>query len=698
MGVDSTSHLYKVIFMVKSFREHGYVPFWTPDWYGGTPLLLLYPPLTYYICFILSLGGLDPVSSYKVVEAIFYLMAPYSIYILGKELGLTETEGWIAALLLSYSPAIIDNMLFYDRLPTVLSIPLLCLYLAYFHRSYRDKFRIRPWIGSTVFLALLILVHHLSALIAVLISIIAIASSLFDFRRIIRGSGSLISSCAASLGISSLWLMPFLDASKFVSDNPFYNRNVLDLSWGKLSFLVMESLVNFGPLHFILAMIMLGLLICKLFKRGKYFFLGFVSIFFSGLALFELGLNLSVPILKMASQSIVALLFIIMMAVSIILTRKVKNRSYGFLSLWFLVFLWFGLGGFMVPFVSENSPPFMKFPVIPYIWSKLDVHRFWLYLSIPGSILAAPPLSKTLRKAKLNRRCRWMASSLLLVLAAGGFVKAAWTLTHPINEYLPRDYTIANQDIPEGIIRYLSSDPWNGRILAVHCPFWIYLLPLHVDGKMLVDGWYPQGKILKPLYDINDYRLDDLEAASNDSERISYWRNLINDSEILGINWILIGGSNETLKSLLISGSGFREVYSEPYGEGSITIYRSVVRHSLVSWEPYLPGEITYIRIAPDRIRLEFSGDFESLNVTVREAYFPTWNARSDGSEIEVSRDDLNFISLHLNRSSYGLKGEGGIEMYHVYDWRLPISLSLVSLTFLLALSIYAIVVKKRDE
>ncbi|MEM2122383.1 MAG: 6-pyruvoyl-tetrahydropterin synthase-related protein [Candidatus Bathyarchaeia archaeon] len=477
MGVDSTSHLYKVIFMVKSFRENGYIPFWTPDWYGGTPLLLLYPPLTYYLCFILSLGGLDPVSSYKIVEAIFYIMAPYSIYILSRELGLAETEGWTAALLLSLSPAIIDNMLFYDRLPTVLSIPLLCLYLTYFHRSYRDKFHMRSWIASTILLASLILTHHLSALIAVLISITAISSSLPALKKTIRGFGSLASTCAASLGLSSLWLIPFLYASKVVADNPFYNRNVMDLSFGKLSFLIRESIVNFGPLHFTLAMTMLGILAHKTVKNGKYLSLGFASIFLSGLALFELGVKNNLPTLKMASQTIIVLLFASSTIGSIILMRKLKHQSYSFLSLWFLIFLWFGLGGFMVPFVSNMSPPFIELPLIPYIWSKLDVHRFWLYLSIPGSLLAAPILLKALKKAKFNHKYTWVASSLLLILAIGGFIKAAWTLTHPINKYLPRDYTIANQEIPEGIIQYLSSDPWNGRILAVHCPFWIYLLP-----------------------------------------------------------------------------------------------------------------------------------------------------------------------------------------------------------------------------
>ncbi|MGC8961150.1 MAG: 6-pyruvoyl-tetrahydropterin synthase-related protein, partial [Candidatus Bathyarchaeia archaeon] len=609
----------------------------------------------------------------------------------GREMGLAETEGWTAALLLSLSPAIIDNMLFYDRLPTLASIPLLCLHLTYFNRSYKGgRIRLKPWIASTILLTLLILTHHLSALIAALISLTAILSSILDLRRALQGLTSLILSCGASLVLSSLWIIPFLDASRFISENPFYNRNVMDLSFGKVSFFLKESVVNFGPIHFILAMTMLGILTYKLIKRGKYLYLGFISTFLLGLTLFEIGVERDLPILKMASQSITALLFASAIG-SIILIGKRGYRGYGFLSLWFLIFLWFGLGGFMVPFTGEMSPPFMRVPLIPYIWSKLDVHRFWLYLSIPGSILAAPLLSKVLGKARFDRKYMWVAFSIILLLAAGGSIKAAWTLTHPINDYLPQDYTIANQEIPEGIMQYLSSDPWDGRILAIHCPFWIYLLPLYMEGKTLIDGWYPQGKILEPLYKINDYRLIDLEATSNDTERIKYWRNLINDSDNLGVNWILIGGSNESLKSLLIQGTEFKQVYTEPYGKGNITIYKSIVKHSLVSWSPSPPGEISLIRVAPDKMRLEFSGNFNSLNITVREAYFPTWRARIDGREVPVSKDSFNFISLKID----GPINDGSIDIYHLYDWSIPFSLSIISWASLLSLSVYEMMSKR---
>ncbi|MEM2122384.1 MAG: hypothetical protein QXE79_01980 [Candidatus Bathyarchaeia archaeon] len=95
---------------------------------------------------------------------------------------------------------------------------------------------------------------------------------------------------------------------------------------------------------------------------------------------------------------------------------------------------------------------------------------------------------------------------------------------------------------------------------------------------------------------------------------------------------------------------------------------------------------------------MEFSGDSASLNITMREAYFPTWNARSNEGEIKVSRDDLNFISLNIDGLSDGSMNRCRIEMYHLYDWHIPFSLTLTSLAFLLILSIYAIMVKKVDD
>ncbi len=687
MGVDSASHLYKVLFIHRSFKSYGYVPFWTPDWYGGTPILFLYPPLGYFTCFIISLSGLDPISAYKVVEAGFYLIAPYTIFRLGNELGFSSVEGWLASLIFSLSPAVVENLLFYDRFPNILSIPILCLYLVYFYRSFKKGFELRSAVISALLLASLILIHHLSALIAVLISLIALLTSIFESKRFTSCLGALSFTLPASLGLSAIWTVPFINASRFISENPFYNRNVIDATFAKFTFFINNSVISgFGVIHLALALTMLVMLIQKPDRWGRYLFMSLICALMAGLALFELGIIINSPALKICSQSIVVAAFILMIAGLILNLKESKVLSYTFVSIWFLIFLWFGLGGFMVPLSGEMSPPFVAVPLTSYIWSRLDVHRFWLYLTLPASILAAPVTLKIVEKIKIRRFYKWIALTIIVVLVAGGSIKATWSLTHPINERLPQDYTPINQNIPTGIIRYLSADPWDGRILAIHCPFWIYLLPNYLDGKTLVDGWYPQGKILKPLYMINDYRLNDLEATSNNTERLRHWTNLIDSSDILGINWVMIGGSNESFKSSLVSGPGFDEVYSEPYGEGEITIYRSIVRHRLVDWTNNYKGNIDLRRETPDKINLELSDSFEEMNITVKEAYFPTWTAKSSGRQIEVCMDENNFISLRL---PMGVR-KVSVELYHSYDWRRPTGLSIGSLILMVMLYVYS--------
>ncbi|KON26462.1 hypothetical protein AC481_07130, partial [miscellaneous Crenarchaeota group archaeon SMTZ-80] len=82
LGIDSTSHLCKILFMYKSFYNFGHIPNWNPDWYCGTPFLLLYPPLSYFMVFFLSLITQNPILSYKIIDAFFYLIASFSLYFL----------------------------------------------------------------------------------------------------------------------------------------------------------------------------------------------------------------------------------------------------------------------------------------------------------------------------------------------------------------------------------------------------------------------------------------------------------------------------------------------------------------------------------------------------------------------------------------------------------------------------------------
>lgn len=689
MGVDSSSHIYKVMFILKSLKEYGYIPFWTSDWYGGTPLLFLYPPLSYIICSSISLTGLNPISSYKLVEIVFYLLAPFSIYKLGRELGLSYINSWIAALLFSLSPAVIENLLFYDRFPNILSIPVICFFLIYFVKYIFKRFEIKSLVLSAFLLSFLILIHHLSALLAVLISVIVLLGALFKKKRILYGVGGLIFIVLLSLGLSALWVLPFFDSVSLMSINPFYNRNVIDITFSKFTFFWSNSVISsFGIIPFLLSFVMLGLFLKRENRAAFQLFAGFLSSLLIGLAFFELGVKMHIIELQVFSQIIVASAFTILIVKLIIIQKSTKGYllDNNFIPLWFIIFLLFGLGGFMVPFASIKSPPYIDVHIVSFIWSKLDVHRFWLYLTIPASIMAAPIFHELFKKRMKKRIYMSIIILFSITLISSGVVKAAWSLTQPINPYLPQDYNTQNQSIPSDFLEYFSQDRWEGRILAIHCPFWIYLIPYYLDNKALIDGWYPQGKILEPLYVINDYRFNDLEASRNNTERLNHWNSLLDKADILGINWVIIGGSNNSFKSSLMSSREFVLVHTTPYGEGELTIYRSITAHKMISWRENSSVNIDFFRLAPDKIQLTIYGEFDKLNITIKEAYFPTWNAWSGERKIDVLKDESNFIVLYIS----DIPKVNRIILFQIYDWSKPIYVSMITfLIIVLSLAVF---------
>ena len=129
MGVDSSSHLFKVLFIYKTFSVGGSLPSWCSEWYGGTAFLLSYPPLAYGISFLFSIITKDPLLSYKILDAVFYAIGPIALAYLINHLGFTKGEAAISAVLFALSPIVMENYLFFDRFNTTISIPLLCLFL-----------------------------------------------------------------------------------------------------------------------------------------------------------------------------------------------------------------------------------------------------------------------------------------------------------------------------------------------------------------------------------------------------------------------------------------------------------------------------------------------------------------------------------------------------------------------------------------
>ena len=675
MGVDTTSHLYKILFLQYWWKQ-GVNPFWSADWYGGSPALLLYPPLSYYLTAAIALLGVDPLLAYKLVDAFFYWIAPVAIFFLGKELGFGKGESALGALMFSAIPQVIENYLFFDRFPTILSIPISCFFIIFFHRALTKPNSPFNVLLSTFTMSALLLVHHLSALIAgfVAVLMVLLASTSDGIGKPLL---KLATVAIGTIGITAFWLMPFLESYRLFSSNGFYNRNVIFpfLRFTYFGFNVVSYLL--GIAQFILAAVAVQSIIGRNLMQVPFRPFVFFAPLLGGMAIFQVGEISSLASLDYLGEFVVALSFTLFFAQFILIpsARRVLARRDGaiFAVFWFFLFLWLGLGFYALPV--------LQLPVIDSIWIKtMDVYRLWLYLAVPMSILAARGL---LRSASKLLSWRPMSVVLLLVLVItpttlGVAIKIHYDLNNPINGVLP--YSAANTQIPPEILDYFQHDSSQGRILGINVPLWIYLLPDYVN-KPIVDGWYPQTKLVIPLVLINDYRLDDLETH-NSSSRFQTWQSLIGQSQLLDITWVMIG-DNGTLAGPLMAGTEFTKELMVPYDGVQLVIYKSLLPGSLVD------GEVNVTSSSspnPDEININIAPPASATAILVKEAYFPTWKATANGVPLSVAEDKTTgYILLILPA------GTETITLYQYADqimWSLISSISLIALVALTA-SVY---------
>lgn len=656
-GVDSTSHLFRVMLMSKSYRENGYVPQWNPDWYGGTALFLLYPPLSYYLTFVASLVSWDPILAYKLVDSAFFLLGPVAVYYLARYVGGNKKEGVLAAFLFSFSPTIVENYLFYDRFPTIVSLPFVCLFMIALSQALAGKRRSLFMIFSGALFGMIILIHHLSALCAGLLGLlIALARALKTRKPQTFAYSITVPAIVFLIGLflSSFWVIPFITASNQLLSNPFYNRNV-EFPFIRLSyFSINVATYAFGVAH-------LGLALFALWTRSldsgfnRRFVPITVGLMLIGMALFESGEKISVASMRILGQSVVVFSLLSLFYAVWRDGGVGSDQRSGMRFVWmsFAAFFWLSLGSFALPLVV--------LPPLSLIWRALDVHRFWLYLSIPMSILSAIGLEQlSVRKTRFLTRRHWLVPVVLIgIILSGGCVKVWYATTQNISEFLP--YPTTNRDIPAGLITYFKSDPTYARILAVRCPLWIYVLPYYTN-KPLIDGWYPQDKLLRPLLEINDYRILDLESAGpvdpESPNRTRIWKDLMLNSKLFAIKWVMVGKVAEDTRLNLFNGTHFELDAQFSYQEGAITIYRSSELIEMVELIPSDAGKAVLSRDGPDVLALKLDVR-RSSTVVIKEAYFSTWRAISGGAPLEISADSDGFMTMRVP------SGAREIKLYH---------------------------------
>ncbi|MHA2031111.1 MAG: 6-pyruvoyl-tetrahydropterin synthase-related protein [Candidatus Kariarchaeaceae archaeon] len=627
-GIDSPSHLSKILFMFKWYNRLDYVPSWFPDWYCGTPFLLLYSPLSYFLTFAIANIGKDAVNAYKFIDTIFFLVTPITVYLLGRELRLSIREASWSALIFGLTPTVIGNYIFYDRFPNIIALPIICLLLITFIRMLSKK-SIIWFVSSILLLATVILTHHLSALITFFILLLAFLSLTPSFAEFKLNLLKFLGVIFGGIALTSFWLIDFIQASSQIADNPFYNRTMefpfIKLSYALYDYLILEQ----GIIHFTLAISAIFLWVSKDFKKSAI-----VSVFvllFLGMSFFEIGYQTYINI-QIVGQSLVITALIFMAGLVIFRTRRSQyNHFTFFLALWFVSFFWLGLGYYAIPIV--------KIPLLQAIWRSLDVYRFWLFLSLPIAFLTGTLIEEVICRMRRNMKLL-MLTVIFLLLFTGGMVKSVYLLNQDVNPHLP--YTVQNSDIPIELLEYLRLQNDYGRILPVRCPMWIYMIPSYT-GKNLIDGWYPQEKLIPNLLGIDDYRINDLETTEN---RVEVWKNLIDQNQELGIHWVIVGNSNKTLIRDLTNSTFKQDAFITHEG-GNLTILKNTVPNFFVELITET-GNVDYDfeRSSPERINIEITDRFSNVKIFVREAYYIGWIATVDNYTTSVMSTPEGFILI----------------------------------------------------
>jgi hypothetical protein len=200
-------------------------------------------------------------------------------------------------------------------------------------------------------------------------------------------------------------------------------------------------------------------------------------------------------------------------------------------------------------------------------------------------------------------------------------------------------------------------------------------------GKNLIDGWYPQEKLIPSLLEIDDYRINDLETTEN---RAEVWKNLIDQNQELGIHWVIVGNSNKTLIRDLTNSTFKQDAFITHQG-GNLTILKNTVPNSYVQLITET-GNIDYDfeRSSPERINIEITDPFSNVKIFVREANYLGWIATVDNNITNVISNPEGFILITPERSPNHVTFEY-TSSKNPYVW-----LSLLMISLIILLLIYS--------
>ncbi|KYH38668.1 MAG: hypothetical protein AYL30_003560 [Candidatus Hecatellales archaeon B24] len=274
---------------------------------------------------------------------------------------------------------------------------------------------------------------------------------------------------------------------------------------------------------------------------------------------------------------------------------------------------------------------------------EIDLMRFQFYASIPLSIVLVTREKYDFKG--VSRRVfgeETLSTPFLIVLLLTVNVVAGASILASTPEVVAKEVDVGR--IPPEIQSYLASRQDFGRVLAVDCPFWVYLLPYYT-GKRLIDGWYPQGSILVMLKKVE--KICTLNSCKDDK----LIRHFIERAGDYGVKWVLIGKYG---RHYLLENSSFKPVLE---AEG-ITLYENTEQVTYVDASP--PVEVSW-SWSKDEIKLSLETSAEQTTIIVKEAYFPAWKAYDNGLKIPLEQSELGFMKFKV-------EGKGKHEIRIVFE------------------------------
>jgi len=303
---------------------------WDFSWYGGTPFLKFYPPLSFSAAAFFSFF-MDGIAAYKLVFLLVFSLVPLTAYLLFKEFFKKTKEVLFSTALFSLTSSYAAYAS-YGFFTTAFAVPFAMLFLVFFIR-YVKTMRLNNFIAASVLLALTA-ISHLSVLYtAALISLIYLftyfVGKKFEIKRVLSSFGIY----ASGFLLGSFWLIPAILENKYTyffyyfANVPTYLQPVVNIL--KL-YGVYPSILTAFATGAAGILLLYGIKKSLKWKSDDVFTIATFGIFIAGFS----GLIVFLPFANITQTKWIMLMPI---PATLLITKALDRKIFAYLAMTFLV-------------------------------------------------------------------------------------------------------------------------------------------------------------------------------------------------------------------------------------------------------------------------------------------------------------------------------------------------------------------------